>query len=1021
MSARRRALAFAAGVFWAGAAVLPAQEAIPESLIDPDRPIRGAVRAIAGATWDRSTRALDSDPAEGVFVADDGGRIHYLPTTGPLSAPVEVEEFGPGYELVTPLGMAFDDPVLYVYEGTSRRLWRVEDARRGELRRPLELDVELERPTHLAVSPDGLLAVIDRGRLLFLQEGLPQQAYERSEFPDAAGLVFSSWDTLQVLDGARDALVTIVLARYKDGSIAFRSETESVAGRRDGERLVAMTVRDGVVYLATDERVFALAGEQLVPVLPQSLRFERILDLAVTSDALWVLDDGFLVAVPRLAPVELVLEGLPEESQAALVELYTQLARRDLLPTRRVRTRRDYDRTEEFLFEQGVLLTPRSEPAPEIRVYAQRKVDRLYAQRKRALEPRPDPDTATWQDLVCLLNPDLCARGAPEGLRQDQELVVPDLPVEHWLSRKQILLERPLGEELDRLIPSEELRRHVDADAVRRLNPKRAELSDADLRSADSGIVTLPAETWSVTVAVPPAAYNDEAAELRGLARRFAGVSWRSRTAFVQRSAMSARAQPPDDGDDDDDDGENLCAALRTRWREWLASIDYPVPRPDPAPNQPGLASRRVRLGVLEYASTLLTTHQVFALVRDEPTWQGFNLLGELEPIPVTASATGGPQVIADAAIYSAGAHHATHISALIAGRGGSCWSGLLPKARLVLVDLGPNADVARTVNRAINEEVRVFNVSNTFAGERAELRRMIFEDDRALWVVAAGNDGENLDSTDEAAVPAPARWGWASNVVAVTAADHNGEILAALNTAEGHTPGVNFGKRYVDLVAPGLDIVSASEQNCYGSATGTSQATPQVASAAALLVDRLGERLTPGDAKARLIATASWKDSYKGKVWGGRLDFGAAVAHADRNMIQTSTAAAHGERYAIVADNDPKIKIDNLARLYGRIGSIGDTAPASIRFSRILSLRRNADGSYRVVFREHGTDQLRIVLDADLSDTSNRIRCASYKKLDPATDTFAPSPGCDAGIAVRQIQTYFQGGHYRVQWEDQP
>ncbi|HSM15245.1 MAG TPA: S8 family serine peptidase [Thermoanaerobaculia bacterium] len=1018
MTALRATLALAAAAWLAAA--LPAQEAIPESIVDRDRPIRGPVRAIAGATWERPTRALDPEPAHGLFVADDGGRIHHLPATGPLRAPLEVAELGPGWELGAPLGMAFDDPALYVYEGESRRLWRVEDARRGEPRRPLELGIELERPTHLAVSPEGLLAVIDGGRLLFLAEGLEPQVYGRSEFPGAAGLAFSSWDTLQVLDGSRDALVTIVLARYKDGSIAFRSESEEVAARRDGERLVAMTVRDGVVYLATDERVFALAGERLVPVLPQSLRFDRILDLAVTADALWVLDDGFLVGVPRLEPVDFVLEGLPDESQAALVELYAQLARRDLLPTRRVRTRRDYDRIETFLFEQGVLLTPRTEPAPELRVYAQRKVDRLYAEQKRALEPRPDPDAPAGRELLCRLNPGLCERGAPGGLRQDQEIVVPDLPIERRLSRKRILLERPLGDEVARLIPSEALRRHVDAAAIRRLNPDRAELSDAELWAADRGAVTLPVESWSLTVAVPPEAYDDAASELWSFAWRFPGASWRSRSAFVQRAGDSARAQPPDDGGEEGDD-EALCAALRARWREWLAAIDRPLPQPDPAPDDAGLASPRVRLGVLEFASTLLTSHQVFTLLPDEPTWHDFNVLGELEPIPVAASAAGGPQVVADAATYSPGAHHATHVSALIAGRGGACWSGLLPEARLVLVDLAANADVARKVNTAINEEVRVFNVSSTFAGPRDDLRRTIFEDDRALWVVAAGNDGENLDSTDEAAVPAPARWGWASNVVAVTAADRNGEILAALDTPEGPTPGVNFGKRYVDLVAPGLDIVSASEQNRYGPATGTSQAAPQVAAAAALLVDRLGAQLTPDDAKARLIATASWKSSYAGKVWGGRLDFGAATAHPDRNMIQTATAAARGERHALVADNDPKVEIRNLARLYERSGGTGDTAPASIPFSRILSLRRNADGSYRVVFREHGTDQLRIVLDAELSDTGNRIRCASYEKLDPATGTFAPSPGCDAGLAVTQIQTYFQGGHYRVQWEDQP
>lgn len=998
-----------------------AQEAIAESIVDSDRPIRGPVRAIAGATYDRTLREGGSLSTQGVFVADVDGVIRFVSFREPITEATAIDIFDyQGEAWGVPLGMAFDDPFLFIYEGESRQLWSM-DTQSSESPRPLELGLDFDRPTHLAVSPEGLLAVVDGDRLLFLEEGVPPHVYDRSRFPGAAGLAFSSWDTVHVLDEERGSVVTITFSRYKDGSIGFRSESDSVVARHEGEHLRAMTVRNGIVYVASDHRVFAMAGEQLLPVLPQSLHFDRILDLVVTASALYVLNDGDLVALPRLVPVDLVLEGLPTVSQSALIELYQQLSRRDLLPTKRVRARRTYDEMERLLFEEGVLIAPAIGPKPAVRVFEQKKrVSRLEAMGTAAKQELPrttDQDLVNLERLLCHLNDGLCASGFPEGLNQEQDLVVPDLRIQRHFSRKVVYLERPLAAHLEELIPSADLRAHVTADSIRRLNPPLSALDDEALWEIKSGAATLPAESWSLTVAVPPDNQEVDSLDFWSLARRFPGVSWHSRAAFVTNSGRSARAQEPDD----DGPVGDACAALRTRWHEWLSSINYPLRGSEQEPNRNELKSLRARIGVLEFKSTLLATHQVFLLDPDHPVWHSFNLLAELEPVPREASTTSAQELVKDAETYSPGAHHATHISALVAGRSGRCWSGLLPAARLVLIDLSDSTEVARTVNKAINEEVRVFNVSNTFSGPREDLRRTILEDDRALWVVAAGNDGKNLDTTDEASVPAPARWGWASNVSVVAALDQNGEVLTSILTPEGQIPGSNSGKHFVDLAAPGVNIVSASDQNRYGPATGTSQATPQVAAAAALLVDRLGERLEPGDAKARLIATASWRPTYKGKLWGGKLDFSAAVSHPDRNMIQTATAAARREHYAIVPRNDPKVRIRNLARLYDRSGETGDTAPETLRFSRVLSLRRNTDGTFRVVFREHRTDQLRIVLDADLSDSGDRLSCATYELLDPTQDTFVPSPNCESGISISQIQTYFQGGHFRIQWEDLP
>jgi hypothetical protein len=315
-------------------------------------------------------------------------------------------------------------------------------------------------------------------------------------------------------------------------------------------------------------------------------------------------------------------------------------------------------------------------------------------------------------------------------------------------------------------------------------------------------------------------------------------------------------------------------------------------------------------------------------------------------------------------------------------------------------------------------------------------LHDTIKQSGRSLFVVAAGNDSRDLNDSPE--VPAPPRWGQAPNVVVVAASDWNGSILPQIETPEGTRDGSNFGKRFVDLVAPGENIISASAQRRYGPATGTSQAAPQVASAAALLVDRWkvvidgvlykSPQLDPGDAKARLIATADWNSGYEGSVWGGRLDFRSAVMFPERNILRTITGEQLGELYTFIPSNDPWVQITNSPFYYERTGN-GRRAPRRIRFSRILSLQRQSDGRYRLVLKEPGTNHLKILLDAVLADDQTtlrnrpiRIECSSFEVFDPVTREFAKRDvhDCTHGLSVTQIEEYFLGEAYHIDWEEE-
>jgi subtilisin family serine protease len=92
---------------------------------------------------------------------------------------------------------------------------------------------------------------------------------------------------------------------------------------------------------------------------------------------------------------------------------------------------------------------------------------------------------------------------------------------------------------------------------------------------------------------------------------------------------------------------------------------------------------------------------------------------------------------------------------------------------------------------------------------------------DGILFIAAAGNDFASNDAspTYPANVNLP-------NVISVAATDEN-DRLAGFS---------NFGRRTVDLGAPGVDILSATPDDTYSYLSGTSLSSPEVAGVAALL-----------------------------------------------------------------------------------------------------------------------------------------------------------------------------------------
>jgi subtilisin family serine protease len=226
-----------------------------------------------------------------------------------------------------------------------------------------------------------------------------------------------------------------------------------------------------------------------------------------------------------------------------------------------------------------------------------------------------------------------------------------------------------------------------------------------------------------------------------------------------------------------------------------------------------------------------------------------------------------------------------------------------------------------------------------------------------------------------------------------------------------------------VDIAAPGRGIVSASDNHKYGPATGTSQAAPTVAAAAAYLMDPdVGWGKSPGQVKARLIGTANWNDSLTDMVWGGILNLGRAVRFPDSNLVSTFSAGKN-TIIDIGSDASAKFKIENRpAATYERDGPDSTFEDRSIRLTRIVSIKSNEDadpqtgkvGTLRVVFIDSDDDTLRIMPAAELS---GEIECSSARRWIPDTNTWQPDTLCDEDIDISQLYSFDHAMNYQITW----
>ncbi|HBK70939.1 MAG TPA: peptidase S8 [Flavobacteriaceae bacterium] len=184
---------------------------------------------------------------------------------------------------------------------------------------------------------------------------------------------------------------------------------------------------------------------------------------------------------------------------------------------------------------------------------------------------------------------------------------------------------------------------------------------------------------------------------------------------------------------------------------------------------------------------------------------------------------------------------HGTHVSGIIAATRNNNigMNGVAHNVKIMAIRAVPDGDeydkdVALAIRYAVDNGAKVINMS--FGKGHSPNAEWVFDaikyaaEKDVLLVHAAGNSNENIDTAENFPNDSKDKLvEFADNVLTVGAMTRHfdDKLVASFS---------NFGKKNVDVFAPGLEIYSTVPKNEYVSIQGTSMAAPEVAGVAALV-----------------------------------------------------------------------------------------------------------------------------------------------------------------------------------------
>lgn len=207
-------------------------------------------------------------------------------------------------------------------------------------------------------------------------------------------------------------------------------------------------------------------------------------------------------------------------------------------------------------------------------------------------------------------------------------------------------------------------------------------------------------------------------------------------------------------------------------------------------------------------------------------------------------------------------AEHGTHVAGILAAQRGNGigMDGVCATAKIMVLRAVPDGDerdkdIANAIRYAADNGAKIINMSfgKSYSPFKVEVDKAVAyaEAKNILFVHAAGNSSKNNDKSNN--FPNP--------VNEVTREVCATWIEVGANeplTTDLVAPFSNYGKKSVDIFAPGVDIYSTIPNNEYKKNSGTSMAAPVVAGVAALLMSYYPE-LSAKDVRTIIVNSYSW------------------------------------------------------------------------------------------------------------------------------------------------------------------
>ena len=262
---------------------------------------------------------------------------------------------------------------------------------------------------------------------------------------------------------------------------------------------------------------------------------------------------------------------------------------------------------------------------------------------------------------------------------------------------------------------------------------------------------------------------------------------------------------------------------------------------------------------------------------------------------------------------------HGTHTAGTIGAVGnngigvaGVAWNvKLMPLKFLGAGGSGPTSAAIAAIEYAAHKGVPITN-NSWGGGQKSRALEEAITASNSLFVASAGNAASSR-------VQYPA--GYAANNIVSVAATDNQDRLASFS---------NYGSSWVDLGAPGVDILSTAPNQRYAVMSGTSMAAPHVAGTAALVLAQ-SFIPTPIQLKTQIMSNVDAIPALKGiTATGGRLNVRRAVGAAEL----PSDTTAPGPVSSLVVNEATFKSIELAWSASGDDGSTGTAYGYDLRYS---------------------------------------------------------------------------------------